>query len=229
MRRNRFCARGQSPRPALAAASEGAPRPPLRSGRRSAGWCSGAPAGGARPVAAGAPSRSTTSSSAPRGARTSSSTGSWRSVRHATRRRMPPTRAAAWSSSRSARGASPARSPEGLISGRSARSPGPSMARAPGAPRSRGTPGAQSGDDPEMTARRVIVDLNASGQVARMNAGWLVTRPPGSRPTLQRFWEPCVRTARRPIWLSSSTVAVSSCLSRDESLLPCAIVGPVRQ
>ena len=41
---------------------------------------------------------------------------------------------------------------------------------------------------PEMTARYVIVDLLASGQVARMNAGWLVTRPPGSRPTLQRFW-----------------------------------------
>jgi hypothetical protein len=34
---------------------------------------------------------------------------------------------------------------------------------------------------PEMTARHVIVDLPASGQVARMNAGWLVTRPPGSR------------------------------------------------
>ena len=41
---------------------------------------------------------------------------------------------------------------------------------------------------PEMTARHVIVDLLASGQVERMNAGWLVTRPPGSRPTLQRFW-----------------------------------------
>jgi hypothetical protein len=40
---------------------------------------------------------------------------------------------------------------------------------------------------PEMTARHVIVDLLASRQVARMNAGWLVTRPPGSRPTLQRF------------------------------------------
>ena len=40
---------------------------------------------------------------------------------------------------------------------------------------------------PEMTARHVIVDLLASGQVARMNAGWLA-RPPGSRPTLQRFW-----------------------------------------
>ena len=41
---------------------------------------------------------------------------------------------------------------------------------------------------PEMTARHVIVDLLASGQVARMNAGWLVTRPPSSRPTRQRFW-----------------------------------------
>ncbi len=41
---------------------------------------------------------------------------------------------------------------------------------------------------PEMTARHVIVELLASGQVARMNARWLVTRPPGSRPTLQRFW-----------------------------------------
>ncbi len=41
---------------------------------------------------------------------------------------------------------------------------------------------------PEMTARHVIVELLASGQVARMNAGWLATRPPGSRPTLQRFW-----------------------------------------
>ncbi len=41
---------------------------------------------------------------------------------------------------------------------------------------------------PEMTARRVIVELLASGQVARMRAGWLVTRPPGSRLTLQRFW-----------------------------------------
>ncbi len=41
---------------------------------------------------------------------------------------------------------------------------------------------------PEMTARHVVVNLLASGQVARMNAGWLVTRSPGSRPTLQRFW-----------------------------------------
>jgi len=41
---------------------------------------------------------------------------------------------------------------------------------------------------PEMTARHVIVDLLASGQAARMNAGWLVTGPPGSRPPLQRFW-----------------------------------------
>src|SRR5260370_37492129 len=39
----------------------------IASGRRSAGSCSGEPAGGARPVAAGAPSRSTTSSSAPKG------------------------------------------------------------------------------------------------------------------------------------------------------------------
>jgi hypothetical protein len=38
-----------------APAPPGAPPPPLRSGRRAAGWCSGAPAGGARPVAAGAP------------------------------------------------------------------------------------------------------------------------------------------------------------------------------
>jgi hypothetical protein len=53
-----------------ARAPRAVPRPPWRSGRRSAGWCSGAPAGGARPVAAGAPSRSTTSSNAPRGART---------------------------------------------------------------------------------------------------------------------------------------------------------------
>src|SRR5712691_4805230 len=37
-------------------------------------------------------------------------------------KRMPPTHAAAWSSPRSATGASPPRSPEGLISGRSARS-----------------------------------------------------------------------------------------------------------
>jgi len=41
---------------------------------------------------------------------------------------------------------------------------------------------------PEMTARHVVVDLLASGQVARMKAGLLVTRPPGSRPMLQRFW-----------------------------------------
>jgi hypothetical protein len=33
----------------------------------------------------------------------------------------------------------------------------------------------------------VIGDLLASGQVARMNAGWRVTRPPGWRPTRQRF------------------------------------------
>jgi len=38
---------------------------------------------------------------------------------------------------------------------------------------------------PDMTARHVVVDLLASGQVARMKA---VTRPPGSRPMLQRFW-----------------------------------------
>jgi hypothetical protein len=41
---------------------------------------------------------------------------------------------------------------------------------------------------PELTARHVIGDLLASGQVARMNAGWLVTRPPATRPTRQRFW-----------------------------------------
>ncbi len=41
---------------------------------------------------------------------------------------------------------------------------------------------------PEMTARHVVVDLLASGQVARMNAESLVSQPPGSRPTLQRFW-----------------------------------------
>ncbi len=40
---------------------------------------------------------------------------------------------------------------------------------------------------PEMTARHVVVNLLASGQVARMKAGRLVTRP-GSRPMLQRFW-----------------------------------------
>jgi hypothetical protein len=56
------------------------------------------------------------------------------------------------------------------------------------------------------------------GQVVRMNAGWLVTRPPGSRPTLQRFWGTVVRTARRPTWFSSSMIAVSSFPSRDESL-----------
>jgi hypothetical protein len=36
----------------------------------------------------------------------------------------------------------------------------------------------------EMTARHVVVDLLASGQVARMKTGRLVTRPPGSRPML---------------------------------------------
>ena len=41
---------------------------------------------------------------------------------------------------------------------------------------------------PELTTRHVIGHLLASGQVARMNAGWLVPRPPGSRPTRQRFW-----------------------------------------
>jgi hypothetical protein len=35
---------------------------------------------------------------------------------------------------------------------------------------------------PEMTARHVVVHLLASGQVARMKAGRLVTRP-GSRPS----------------------------------------------
>ncbi len=40
---------------------------------------------------------------------------------------------------------------------------------------------------PEMTARHVVVDLLASGRVARIKAGLLVTRP-GSRPMLQRFW-----------------------------------------
>jgi hypothetical protein len=50
----------------------------------------------ARPLAlrglrpAGAPSRSTTSSSAPRRARTSISTAWWRSARHAMPKRMPP-------------------------------------------------------------------------------------------------------------------------------------------
>jgi hypothetical protein len=37
---------------------------------------------------------------------------------------------------------------------------------------------------PEMTARHVIGDLLASGQVARMNAGWLWAR--GQRSS--RFW-----------------------------------------
>ena len=41
---------------------------------------------------------------------------------------------------------------------------------------------------PEMTARHVVVNLLASGQVARMKAARLVTRPHGSRPMLQRFW-----------------------------------------
>jgi len=59
-----------------------------------------------------------------------------------------PTHAAGWSSPPSARGASPSRSPEGLISGRSARSRGPAMTRALGARRSQGAPGARSGDDP---------------------------------------------------------------------------------
>ncbi len=95
---------------------------PWRSRHTSDGQWSGAPAAGARSMAAGAPSRSTTSSSAPRGARTSISTAWWRSVRRAMRRRMPPTRAVGSSSPRSATGASSSRSPEGLISGRSARS-----------------------------------------------------------------------------------------------------------
>jgi hypothetical protein len=96
----------------------------------------------ARPLAlrglrpAGAPSRSTTSSSAPREARTSISTGWWPSIRPAMPKPMPPTRAAGWSSPRAAPGDSPARSPVGLISGRSAPSRKLSMARALGAPRS---------------------------------------------------------------------------------------------
>jgi hypothetical protein len=40
---------------------------------------------------------------------------------------------------------------------------------------------------PETTPRHVVVNLLASGPVARMKAGRLVTRP-GSRPMLQRFW-----------------------------------------
>ena len=77
---------------------------------------------------------------------------------------------------------------------------------------------------PEITARHVIVDLLASGQVARMNAGWLATRPPGSRRPDTRFPSSAVALAQIGRLLSSSMVAVSSCLSRDESLLPCAIV-----
>jgi hypothetical protein len=34
---------------------------------------------------------------------------------------------------------------------------------------------------------RALGDLLASGQVAQLNVGWLVTRPPDSRPPLQRF------------------------------------------
>ena len=41
---------------------------------------------------------------------------------------------------------------------------------------------------PEMTARHVIVDLLASGQVAQLNVGWLVAWQSASRPPLQRFW-----------------------------------------
>jgi hypothetical protein len=40
---------------------------------------------------------------------------------------------------------------------------------------------------PEMTARHVVVNLLASGQVARMKAERLVTRL-GPQPMLQRFW-----------------------------------------
>src|SRR6266478_4122242 len=47
---------------------------------------------------------------------------------------------AGWSSPRAAAGAAPSRSPEGLISGRSAHTREPSMARALCAPRSRGAP-----------------------------------------------------------------------------------------
>ena len=81
---------------------------------------------------------------------------------------------------------------------------------------------------PETTARHVVVNLLASGQVARMKAGRLVTARVRDR-CCSASGEPCVRTTRRPIWLSSSIVAVSSYLSRDEALLPRAIVVPVRQ
>jgi hypothetical protein len=90
----------------------------------------------------------------------------------------------------SATDASPSRSPEGLIIGRSAPSRRLSMGRAPGAPRSRGAPDARSGDDPEMTAPpcgRGPAGLGA-GCADEKEAGRLVTRPPGSRPILQRFW-----------------------------------------
>ena len=68
-----------------------------------------------------------------------------------------------------------------------------------------------------MTARHVIVDLLASGHVARMNAGWLVTRPPGSRPTLQRFWGTVCQDGEAAYLFSSSMIAVSSFPSRHDS------------
>jgi hypothetical protein len=80
---------------------------------------------------------------------------------------------------------------------------------------------------PEMTARHVIVDLLASGQVARMNAGWLVTRPPDSRQGFSGTV--CQEGEGGLIWPSSSMTAISSFRSRDEPRLPGAIVVPVPQ
>ena len=67
---------------------------------------------------------------------------------------------------------------------------------------------------PDMTARHVVVDLLASWQVARMKAA---TRPPGSRPMLQRFWGTVCQDGETTYLPSSSMIAVSSCLSRNES------------
>jgi hypothetical protein len=73
---------------------------------------------------------------------------------------------------------------------------------------------------PEMTARHVIGDLRASGQVARMNAGWVVTRPPSSRPSLQRFWG--------TVWQDGEAADLALFMNDRGLLLPPSRLVPAR-
>ncbi len=122
-------------------------------GGDQAGRLPGAPAG-----AAGARSRSTTWSSAPRGAPTSTWIGSWPFATPVTPGPMRHMRVGGSSSSRSAEVVSPSKSSRAPTSGRPARRGEPPLARALGPLRGRGAPSALPGElragEPSRRGRR---------------------------------------------------------------------------